>query len=230
MSLFGFGNIQFNVGQNSTRGPLQSLTENKYKTTTLRYPIDIGNVDKGHYMVIYIKKQAESQADENLTPTSFVEATNSALKNPLGDFVNTARDTVKGNFGGQLSTGIQNTFNQLNNATGGTIGNLSSSVGNAFKTITGNLGNINNPFGQANIINANGAVSQEINRSNIKSLVSGGDLVRNIKKTTRTNQVIALYMPDTLQFDYTQDYETLSLGATAAGIAGAAAAGTIGQD
>lgn len=230
MSLFGFGNIQFNVGQNSTRGPLQSLTENKYKTTTLRYPIDIGNVDKGHYMVIYIKKQTESQADENLTPTSFVEATNSALKNPLGDFVNTARDTVKGNFGGQLSTGIQNTFNQLNNATGGTIGNLSSSIGNAFKTITGNLGNINNPFGQANIINANGAVSQEINRSNIKSLVSGGDIVRNIKKTTRTNQVIALYMPDTLQFDYTQDYETLSLGATAAGIAGAAAAGTIGQD
>jgi hypothetical protein len=227
MSLFGFGNIQFNVGQNSTRGPLQSLTENKYKTTTLRYPIDIGNVDKGHYMVIYIKKQAESRADENLTPTSFVEATNDALKNPLGSLVNTARDTVKGNFGGQLSTGIQNTFNQLNNSTGGIIGNLSSSVSNAFKTITGNLGNINNPFGQTNIINANGAVSQEINRNNIKSLVSSGDLVRNIKKTTRTNQVIALYMPDTLQFDFTQDYETFNLGDKLTGIVGSAVAETM---
>jgi hypothetical protein len=225
MPLFGLGDIQFNRGSN--KGPLQALADNNYATTTLRYPIDIGNADKGHYMLFFIKKQAESKTAES-TPTGFVEATKAAVKNPINDLVNSATDAVKGNFSGELSSGIQNAFNQVNNATGGVVGNLTSSVGNAFKTITGKISSLNNPFGQVNIINASGAVSQAINRDNIKSLTASGDLVRGIRKTTRTGQVIALYMPDTLQFDYQQDYESLSLGATAAGIGAGAAAGTAG--
>ena len=224
MALFGFGDIQFNKGQTSTKGPLKSLVESKYATTTLRYPLDVGNADKGHYMVFYIKKQEGSKSDENLTTTGFVEATNSAFKNPVNNLVNSASQAVKGNFGGSLSTGIQNSFNQVNNATGGVIGNLTSSIGSAFKSITGSVSSLNSPFGQPNLINANGAASQEINRNNIKSLTASGDLIRSIKKTTRTNQAIALYMPDTLQFEYKQSYEQLSLSQTAAGIAGASAA------
>jgi len=230
MPLFGFGDIKFNKGLSSIRGPLKPLVESKYATSTLRYPLDIGNTDKGHYMVLYIKKQQGSKSDENLTQTNFVEATNSALKSSVSNLVNSASQAVRGNFGGELSSGVQNAFNQLNNITGGAIGNLTSSVGGAFKSITGGVSNLNNPFGQANIFNANGAASQQINRNNIKSLVSSGDILRGIKKTTRTNQAIALYMPDTLQFEYKQNYEQLNLsqGAssrlTAAGIAGASAA------
>ena len=44
MPLFGFGDIQFKKG--SVSGPLQALVDNKYKTSTLRYPLDIGNADK----------------------------------------------------------------------------------------------------------------------------------------------------------------------------------------
>jgi hypothetical protein len=221
MPLFGFGNIQFNKGQNSTKGPLKALVESKYATTTLRYPLDIGNSDKGHYMVLYIKKQEGSKSDENLTQTGFVEATNSAFKNPVNNIVNSASEAIKGNFAGTLSSGIQNSFNQ---STGGVIGNLTSSIGSAFKQITGNISSLNNPFGQTNIINANGAASQEINRNNIKSLIASGDILRGIRKTTRTNQAIALYMPDTLQFEYKQNYEQLNLSQTALGIAGMSAA------
>ena len=232
MPLFGFGDIQFKKGD--SRGPLQPLVDNKFATTTLRYPLDIGNADKGHYMLIYIKKQEASKASDESTPTGFTDAASAALKNSISgaitDVVNSARNSVKTNVGGELANGIQNAFGQINNATGGVIGNLTSSVGSAFNSFKGAVGNFNNPFGQPNIFNVSGAVAQEINRSNIKSLVNNGDLVRGIRKTTRTGQIIALYMPDTLQFDYQQDYENLSLSSTAAGIAGAAAAGTIGKE
>jgi hypothetical protein len=145
-------------------------------------------------------------------------------------FLNSARNSVKTNVGGELASIIQNSFGQINNATGGVIGNLTSSVGSAFNSFKGTVGNFNNPFGQPNIFNVGGSSSQVINRDNIKSLVNSGDIVRGIKKTTRTGQVIALYMPDTLQFDYQQDYENLSVAATAAGIAAATTAGTIGKE
>jgi hypothetical protein len=231
MPLFGFGDIQF---KKSSSGPLQSLVENKFTTSTLRYPLDIGNADKGHYMLFYIKKQAISTASDESTPTSFTDAASAALKNPISgaitDVLNSARNSVKTNVGGELASIIQNSFGQINNATGGVIGNLTSSVGSAFNSFKGTVGNFNNPFGQPNIFNVGGSSSQVINRDNIKSLVNSGDIVRGIKKTTRTGQVIALYMPDTLQFDYQQDYENLSVAATAAGIAAATTAGTIGKE
>ena len=224
MPLFGFGDIQFKKGSS---GPLQSLVENKFTTSTLRYPLDIGNADKGHYMLFYIKKQAISTASGESTPTGFTDAATAALKNPISgaitDVLNSARNSVKTNVGGELASGIQNAFGQINNATGGVIGNLTSSVGSAFNSFKGAVGNFNNPFGQPNIFNVSGAVSQFINRDNIKSLVvNSGDLTRSIRKTTRTGQVIALYMPDTLQFDFTQNYENLSLSGAAGAAAGAA--------
>ena len=224
MPLFGFGDIQFKKGSS---GPLQSLVENKFTTSTLRYPLDIGNADKGHYMLFYIKKQAISTASGESTPTGFTDAAAAALKNPISgaitDVLNSARNAVKTNVGGELANGIQNAFGQINNATGGVIGNLTSSVGSAFNSFKGAVGNFNNPFGQPNIFNVSGAVSQVINRDNIKSLVvNSGDLTRSIRNTTRTGQVIALYMPDTLQFDFTQNYENLSLSGAAGAAAGAA--------
>lgn len=229
MSLFGFGNIQFNKNQASTNGPLKSLVESKYATTTLRYPLDIGSADKGHYMVFYIKKQEGSKSDENLTTTGFVEATNSALKSPINTLIGTASQAVKGNFGGTLSSGVQNAFNQVNNVTGGIVGNLTSSIGSAFKTVTGGISSLTNPFGQTSILNANGAASQEITRNNIKSLVASGDIIRGIKRTKRTNQAIALYMPETLQFEYKQNYEQLNLSQTAAGLVGGSVAKNIAE-
>ena len=218
MALFGFGDISFSKGLSGRRGPLASLEQSDYSVSTLRYPLDIGNADKGHYMIFYIKKQEASQASDENTPTSFVEAINSATKNSI----NSSIDSLKTNFSNELSSGIQNATTQINNFSGNAFGGLTNSIGNSLKKITGSISNFSNPFGQSISFNANGAVSQEINRNNIKSLVSSGDLVRGIRKVTRTGQVIALYMPDTLQFDFTQDYESLSLTGAAGAAAGAA--------
>jgi hypothetical protein len=61
MPLFGFGDIQFNKGSVTRKGPLGSLVDNRFQTTTLRYPIDVGNYDKAHYMVFYIRQQSNTQ-------------------------------------------------------------------------------------------------------------------------------------------------------------------------
>ena len=57
MSFFGLGDIKFNKQQNTGFGPLAALEGTKYQYNTFRYPLDVGNYDKGHYMVIYIREQ-----------------------------------------------------------------------------------------------------------------------------------------------------------------------------
>ena len=59
MALFGFGDISFDKS-NGERGPLGALVGNQFQKTTLKYPIDLGNTDKAHYLVIYIRKQEKS--------------------------------------------------------------------------------------------------------------------------------------------------------------------------
>ena len=57
MALFGLSDISFKKGSPQRKGPLAPLVLNEFKTTLLRYPLDIGNADKGHYMVFYIREQ-----------------------------------------------------------------------------------------------------------------------------------------------------------------------------
>ena len=60
MSLFGFGDITFNKQSGAKFGPLSALEGTQYEKNTFRYPADVGNYDKGHYMVIYIREQRET--------------------------------------------------------------------------------------------------------------------------------------------------------------------------
>ena len=61
MPLFGFGDIKFNKGSVTRKGPLGDLVDDAFKTSTLRYPIDVGNYDKAHYMVFYIRQQSNTK-------------------------------------------------------------------------------------------------------------------------------------------------------------------------
>ena len=61
MALFGFSDITFDKGQTRTgRGPLSKLVDSQFERTTLRYPLDVGNYDKAHYVVFYIRQQKDS--------------------------------------------------------------------------------------------------------------------------------------------------------------------------
>ena len=80
MSLFGFGNIVFDKSNGDrTKGPLAELEKNQFEKTRLRYPIDLGQTDKAHYLVIYIRKQDRSSlgtaVGANATTNALEDAT-----------------------------------------------------------------------------------------------------------------------------------------------------------
>ena len=51
MAFFGLTDIKFNQIDPRTFGPLAALEGSPFEKTTLKYPLDIGSPDKGHYMV-----------------------------------------------------------------------------------------------------------------------------------------------------------------------------------
>ena len=64
MAFFSLTDISFNTNRGIRKGlsgPLEKLDSSKYESNTFRYPSDLGNYDKGHYMVIHINEQRETQ-------------------------------------------------------------------------------------------------------------------------------------------------------------------------
>ena len=50
MPLFGLGDIKFDKSPNPVNGPLASLAQSQFTTNTLRYPLNVGAPEAGHYM------------------------------------------------------------------------------------------------------------------------------------------------------------------------------------
>ena len=61
MAFFGLSDINFNPDTKRTFGPLSALENTPYKQTSLKYPTDVGNYDKGHYMVFFVREQKETR-------------------------------------------------------------------------------------------------------------------------------------------------------------------------
>ena len=66
MALFNLTDIKF---KRETRGPLNPLITSNFTTEILKYPIDIGTYDKGHYMVIYINEQENTSSEFSRAPS-----------------------------------------------------------------------------------------------------------------------------------------------------------------
>jgi len=201
MSLFGLGDIQFTtIGKGS---PLGALDESGYSSTALKYPLDIGATDKGHYMMIYIRKQKESQSPDIPSAVSSISGALAAVGHLGRSRIRAAGTSAISKFGRSVSNAIGKFFG---NAIGQHIENadvrkfahsqvnqIASSVGSAVTN------RVQNVLGAATSMNRNlGTLFH----------ASGGKLS---SQTVQTSAVIALYMPDTLQFDFTQNYDTLSL-------------------
>jgi hypothetical protein len=118
MAFFGLSDITISQEENR-RGPLAVLYEEGKKTgklaNTFRYPLDVGNYDKGHYMIFHIFQQNNSQFEgikrspeqETLKnykgaskpSTSFASQINSKIDSAVNDF--TKGKTL---FGKEIST------------------------------------------------------------------------------------------------------------------------------
>lgn len=208
MALFGFGDIKFDKGSSTARGPLAPLVGNEFERTTLRYPLDVGNYDKGHYVVFYIKQQKSTSFKRPEALDSKVFSRDTGGVSEI-----TSSQKLASSFGNELLGKINSGLNQLNSATGGALGGITSSISKAAGGITGNINNI---FGQSGIkFGGDSASSKEIIDNSIKR-ITGGSL-SFLRTTTLTKDAIALYMPETLMYTYSQSYDTPAIGSELGG-------------
>ena len=224
MAFFSLTDISFNTNRGirkGSSGPLEKLDSSKYESNTVRYPSDLGNYDKGHYMVIHINEQRETQFKG--------ESVAGDLPTVLQNRNSLATTRGSTNIGGNISTIVGVASDLLNKIeqTG-----LSKTVDNFISG--GVKAGISNVFGGGN--SGSNAFSQFLSGAlngasqSVKSAftgISNSSFTRTIRRTTDT---IALYMPDTLTFTYNQQYDTPKTGGDVMSKAGALAAGAAAID
>jgi hypothetical protein len=218
MALFGLSDISFDKGTSSRKGPLAALVGNEFATTTLKYPLDIGNADKAHYMVFYIKAQKATQF-------KFTAATDFTSGDYAGSgSVSSISGMMSGtsaSLGQQLLAKVNSGLGQLNAVTNGALGGLTGALGTAAGGIAAGIDNL---FGKASLsLGGNSAATSSHIDTSIKAITNKSFL----KTTQLTTDAIAMYMPDTLNYSYTQSYTDLNLGNELGGKALAASSSLI---
>jgi hypothetical protein len=208
MPLFGFADIKFDKGQTARRGPLKALQGSDFENTTLRYPIDVGNYDKSHYIVFYIKQQNSTSFKRTPARSGFTDT---------GGVTVQGAGSAQSNFGSEIANKINSGLGQINQAAGGALGEVTSAIGKVVGNVAGKIDNLFG--GQGSSITGNAQASTQIIDNSIKRITNSNFL----NTTTLTTDAIALYMPDTLQYTYSQSYDQLSLGGELGGQALAAA-------
>ena len=210
MSLFGFGNIVFDKSNGDrTKGPLAALEKNQFEKTRLRYPIDLGQTDKAHYLVFYIREQTRTKFGSGAGGAANKNALEDATKSQVAagkahimGSIQKAKDAVN-----QAKSGFaSDVLDKLNgiSSQGGIAGALSKVAGNV-------VGGINNVFGSTSVtFGGNSQATEDQIQTSIKKIT--GQNLEFLRTTRLTKDSIALYMPDTLQYGYSQTYDQLSLG------------------
>jgi len=208
MAFFGLSDITFDKGPPTRNGPLGELVKSEFERTTLRYPLDVGNYDKGHYMVFYVRTQKRTKF------TGRGEGLDDSI-------INSGSGIAKGGITNQQSINklLNNASNQLNSV----LNKASTPIVNAINQVRGALGqsSISNPFGQSSIsFGGSSSASQSVFDNNLKAIT--GSRLELLRTTKLTKDAIALYMPDTLLYSHQQSYDQLSLGTEMGGQALAA--------
>lgn len=151
MSFFGLGEIEFDKNIGLLDSPLGILHRTNFQLNTLRYPLDIGSLDKSHYIVFYIKNHTKSVS------SSVVSQANSIINSsvPDGSLKNAA---VK--YGSNAATNIIN----------GAISGISNEIKNVYS-------NVKDIF---NSMTGNSKAAQEIINSSIKQVTGASfNLLKN---------------------------------------------------
>jgi hypothetical protein len=222
MALFGFSDISFNKGASQRTGPLAPLVDSQFKQNTYRYPIDLGNADKAHYMVIYIRQQKATQfSGTTVSDTALDKASVAQQEGAKAQIFGAIDAANQGKLGSHFAAPILGKINaglgQINSATGGALSGITSAIG---KAAGGVVGSIDNLFGTTNItFGGSSAQTKAMIDTSIKKITNKSFL----QTTQLTTDAIALYMPDTLNYSYQQSYDQLNLGGEVLGQVAAAA-------
>ena len=206
--------IKFNKGTSSVKGPLKALEGTEFAQKVLRYPSDVGEIDKSHYVVFYIKVQPKSSF------TNFEKADEGKFNADIDDFPVSSSGGSGGNevskmaskVGGEIVNKTNSLLGKFNNVTNNKLTELTGAIS---KGITNVVGGVDNIFATQRNVDVGGGskssttiINNSIKRISNKSV--NPDVVA--KPTYLTKDTISMYMPDTLNYTYTQSYENLNMG------------------
>ena len=199
MAFFSLTDIKYIPGQNRNF----EINSDQFNVNNKRYPIDIGSTDKGHYMMFFINVQERTQVGGyNYDDT----ATAKVLENRSGSQnVGTAIQEIGTTVLDLVANSNERQDDSVTRFEGVYDGSASDDG-----TTAGILDEINSK----NILFKSGQYAKSLKDSD---LLKRGNFFRTVK---RTKDTIALYMPDTLAFDYQQSYSDVSV-ASGLGIVGA---------
>lgn len=217
MPLFSLTDITFSGSSRNRDTTTSQLSGTAYKYNILRYPSDLGNYDKGHYILLHINEQKMTQVGtyESGEKTSS-EAINEARRQYVGA-------TTTGEVVNTLASGAQDVTaiaKQYTSEVSDKVGNFVNSIpgveeAKKFLSNSGSSG-----FNSGVFSNFTGVVN------GISSLGQQALSGQGLRTTRRTVDTVALYMPDTLAFNDSQGYSDLNMGGTlAAGTMSAIAGG-----
>jgi hypothetical protein len=195
---------------------------NRYYQNMRRYPIDLGSVDRGHYMLIHINVQDKSSYKADFSkdiPT--IQRNRTGLQNQTGAT----------NIGGFGNLGVDNL-----QKVGGFIGeNTPDSVIQGIEKVKEGFSSFVadkiTPAARSNIGDARLDRANDV-FENLKKFGSGvkkglegqvGNLnnANFLRTTKRTTETIALYMPGTMAYTHNQQYNQLQMGGENAALFGA---------
>jgi hypothetical protein len=210
MAFFGLTDIKFNQIEPRKIGALAALEGSSYQKSTLKYPLDVGSADKGHYMVFFVREQKNTQYSVGLRGgQTFSKETERQILDGLrgsstfsgGGFGigrNTFADTINSALTNVISKGTSSLTKNF--GSGGVAGKIAGAID----------GFVKGPQPQRQLTDRQGTVE-----TSVKSIIdknagtaAGGFLTR----TQLTTDAIALYMPDTLNFDSNASYDTIRPG------------------
>lgn len=211
MAFFGLTDIKFNQIDPRTFGPLAALEGSPFEKTTLKYPLDIGSPDKGHYMVFFVREQkntaygAEKRGGQSFKKEEeqdVFDALNKATQftgGGVGAGKRSFADTINEKLTNLVSKGTSSLTKKF--GTGGAAGKISGAID----------GFVKGPQPQNQLRDEKGTIENSIKAitdKNASTAAGANFLVR----TRLTNEAIALYMPDTLNFDSTANYTDVKPG------------------
>ncbi len=188
--------VNFNKSENRSYNALQTYGKSR-SSDLLTYPIDLGTTDKAHYMMFTIFEQEVTNFKG--TPGT-VRSDQYMMSQGQRDMTTLMDQKVNPNFGG--------TIKSLTNVTGElfsdgsylrtTAESILSTLGTAvddkvkesIKGVTSKLGS------------GAGVIADEVKRTDASNFN---------RKIKRISESIALYLPDTLSFEYPQSYSSVSM-------------------
>lgn len=224
MPLFTLNEVQFQNDFDRESG------SDNFDINSFRYPLDVGTTRYNHYMTfeIFVRDKINSDFGVETEGGDPVEyQIRKQLLRTRGSTIAGVTGGGSGNLGvsagGEISNPVR-TSQQVNSTVSGSGGNNNSTNVNRGNSVPGGGRNGTNFEQNANYAgqrNTTAAGSQ-----NLTTEVTGGTGYNSVKRSMmklkndiasafntlkRAKESITLYMPDTLNFDYSHSYENVSL-------------------